>query len=52
MQRILSLLITSVLVLLVCSTTGTFAANETKPESAAAKAPGKISQQHSTMCNW
>ena len=49
MQRILSLLITSVLVLLVCSTTGTFAANETKPEPAAAKAPGKISQQQATQ---
>ena len=50
MQRILSLLITSVLVLLVCSTTGTFAGNETKPEPAAAKAaPGKISQQQATQ---
>jgi|SRR4051794_12494287 uncharacterized membrane protein YkoI len=48
-QRILSLLITSVLVGLVCSTTGTFAANETKPEPAATAAPGKISQQQATQ---
>ena len=49
-RRILSLLIAPVLVVLVCSTVGTFAANEIEPEPAAAKAAsGKISQQQATQ---